>query len=228
MTASADPGRRREHDNPRDECGHAGIQQDFVENSNHSTLSHTRLPLRAAALGHSQAHWTAKCYEFDNKEVRNGTKNGSPRVAGGSPNNAALIIERGHRPLATQSGHRELASSMSAKAKDMRCSERSILFDHLAGAREQAEREGDAGVTRARSGLFAPKHSSNIDAQPAIRCVTSCRCFDCSRGCHRLWPPGCRGWKTGGCAGRWPERADRSGTLQFYGSWWQPTPWRRR
>jgi len=74
VTASADPGRRREHDNPRDECGHAGIQQDFVENSNHSTLSHTRLPLRAAALGHSPAHWTAKCYEFDNKEVRNGTK----------------------------------------------------------------------------------------------------------------------------------------------------------
>src|SRR5262245_9829653 len=25
MTASADPGRCREHDNPRDECGHAGI-----------------------------------------------------------------------------------------------------------------------------------------------------------------------------------------------------------
>src|SRR5262245_25124984 len=148
MTASADPGRRREHDNPRDECGHAGIQQDFVENSNHSSPSHTRLPLHAAVLGYSPAHWTAKCYEFDNKEVRNGTKNGSPRVAVGSPNNAALIIERGHRPLATQSGHRELASSMSAKAKDMRCSERSIRFDHLAGAREQAEREGDAGVTR--------------------------------------------------------------------------------
>src|SRR5262249_53057296 len=99
MTASADPGRRREHDNPRDESGHAGIQQDFVQNSNHSTLSHTRLPLHAAVLGYSPAHWTAKCYEFDNKEVRNGTKNGSPRVAGGSPNNAALIIERGHRPL---------------------------------------------------------------------------------------------------------------------------------
>jgi len=87
MTALADPGRRREHDNPRDECGHAGIQQDFIENSNHSTLSHTRLALRAAALGHSPAHWTAKCYEFDNKEVRNGTKNGSSRVAGGSPHN---------------------------------------------------------------------------------------------------------------------------------------------
>jgi hypothetical protein len=37
---------------------------------------------------------------------------------------------------------------MSAKTKDMRCSERSILFDYLAGAREQAERESDAGVTR--------------------------------------------------------------------------------
>src|SRR5262249_10753159 len=74
MTALADPGRRCEHDNPRDECGHDGIQQDFVENFNHSTLSHTRLPLRAAALGHFPAHWTAKCYEFDNKEVRNGTK----------------------------------------------------------------------------------------------------------------------------------------------------------
>jgi hypothetical protein len=50
MTALADPGRRREHDNPRDERGHAGIQQDFIENFNHRTL-HTRLCLRAAALG---------------------------------------------------------------------------------------------------------------------------------------------------------------------------------
>lgn len=56
------------------------------------------------------AHWTAKCYEFDNKEARNGTK---IHRTGGSPNNAALIIERGHRPLPAQSGHRELASSMS-------------------------------------------------------------------------------------------------------------------
>src|SRR6516162_11569692 len=50
MTALADPGRCREHDNPRDERGHAGIQQDFIENSNHGTL-HTRLCLRAAFLG---------------------------------------------------------------------------------------------------------------------------------------------------------------------------------
>ena len=130
MTASADPGRRREHDNPRDECGHAGIQQDFVENSNHSTLSHTRLPLRAAALGHSPAHWTAKCYEFDNKEVRNGTKNGSPRVAGGSPKNAALIIERGHRALPLKADIASLprAGPFTAKAKDARCNEYSILF----------------------------------------------------------------------------------------------------
>src|SRR5215831_7850449 len=40
MTASADPARRREHDNSRDERGHAGIQQDFIENFNHHTLPH--------------------------------------------------------------------------------------------------------------------------------------------------------------------------------------------
>jgi hypothetical protein len=44
---------------------------------------------------------------------------------------------------------------MSAKAKDMHCNERSILFDHPVGAREQAEREGDAGVTRVDEG-FSP------------------------------------------------------------------------
>src|SRR5262249_1709990 len=110
--ASADPGRRREHDNPRDECGHAGIQQDFVENSNHSTLSHTRLPLRAAALGHSPAHWTAKCYEFDNKEVRNGTKKRIvPRCA---PKADIASLPR--------------ACPFTAKAQDMRCNEYSILF----------------------------------------------------------------------------------------------------
>src|SRR5262249_37919575 len=47
MTALADPARRREHDKPRDERGHARIQQDFIENFNHRTL-HTRLCLRAA------------------------------------------------------------------------------------------------------------------------------------------------------------------------------------
>jgi hypothetical protein len=30
----------------------------------------------------------------------------------------------------------------------MHCNEHGILFDHLAGAREQAEREDDAGVMR--------------------------------------------------------------------------------
>jgi hypothetical protein len=39
-TASADPSRRREHDNPRDERGHAGIQQDFIKYSSHCTLPH--------------------------------------------------------------------------------------------------------------------------------------------------------------------------------------------
>jgi hypothetical protein len=37
----------------------------------------------------------------------------------------------------------------------MHCNERSILFDHPVGAREQAEREGDAGVTRVDEG-FSP------------------------------------------------------------------------
>jgi hypothetical protein len=45
---------------------------------------------------------------------------------------------------------------MSAKAKDMHCNERSILFDHPVGAREQAEREGDAAcLTRVNQG-FSP------------------------------------------------------------------------
>jgi hypothetical protein len=31
----ADEGRGSEHDNTRDECCHAGIRQDFIENSGH-------------------------------------------------------------------------------------------------------------------------------------------------------------------------------------------------
>jgi hypothetical protein len=154
MMVSADPGRRREHDNPRDECGHAGIQQDFVENSNHSTLSHTRLPLRAAALGHSQAHWTAKCYEFDNKEVRNGTKNGSPRVAGGSPNNAALIIERGHRPLLKA----DIASLPRACLPKLKiCTATNAVFCSITRSVRASRRSGKVmPVSRASMRAFRP------------------------------------------------------------------------
>ena len=40
----ADESCSSEHDNSRDECCHAGIRQDFIENSGHCTLSPRRLP----------------------------------------------------------------------------------------------------------------------------------------------------------------------------------------
>jgi hypothetical protein len=46
----ADEGRGSEHDNSRDECCHAGIRQDFIENSGHCYSPPCATPIRAATL----------------------------------------------------------------------------------------------------------------------------------------------------------------------------------
>jgi hypothetical protein len=61
-----------------------------------------------------------------------------------------------------------------------------------------------AQVTLVRLGVFDWPVLDRIrqriaEARPVTPppAVTSCKCFDYSQGCHRLWLPDCPGWKTG-------------------------------
>jgi hypothetical protein len=66
--ALADQGRGSEHDDPRDECRHKGIQQDFIQNFGHCNLP-VAAPLRRSsrALQYLGQKVTMSCYELDNR-----------------------------------------------------------------------------------------------------------------------------------------------------------------
>jgi hypothetical protein len=88
--ALADKGRGSEHDNPRDECRHKGIHQDFVQNFGHCNLP-VAAPLRRSsrALQYLGQKVTISCYELDNRSIPppavvEWTGLGNNRRAGGS------------------------------------------------------------------------------------------------------------------------------------------------
>jgi len=62
----------------------------------------------------------------------------------------------GRSPLKADIASLPRACPFTAKVKDMHCNERSILFDHVAGARGQAEREVMPRVSRASIRAFRP------------------------------------------------------------------------